>query len=91
MGYWLGEAYWGKGYMTEAVKRMLAFAFDDLNLNRVNICAFVENEASNAVIRKVGFVFEGTKRQGNRSRASGKIHDSNEYGMLKEDWERAQK
>ena len=74
--------------MTEAAKRILDFAFNDLNLNRVDVKAFTENEASNALIKKLGFVFEGTQKQSVRSKATNKVHDAHIYGLLKEDWKR---
>lgn len=75
--------------MTEAAKRIIKFAFNDLNLNRINVSAAVENQASNATIQKLGFVFECTKRQAIRSKASNKLHDINEYGMLREDFRKS--
>lgn len=74
--------------MTEAAKKLLEFAFNSLKINRLNISAFVENNASNKVIKKLGFVFESTKKQAMRSKATNKLHDVNTYGLLKEDWEK---
>lgn len=88
LGYWLGKDYWGQGLVPEAAKKMLEFAFNELKLNRINVKAAIENKASNRVIQKLGFVFEGTKKQEMRSRATNKLHDANEYGLLKEDWEK---
>jgi RimJ/RimL family protein N-acetyltransferase len=73
--------------MSEATKRIIEFAFQELGLRRLNIEAFVENEASNNLIKKVGFIFEGTQKQGTRAKATGKLHDSNQYRLLKEEWE----
>ncbi len=89
MGYWLAKTFWRQGIMTEAANKVMEFAFNDLNLNRVNISAVIENEASNATIRKLGFVFEGVKKQALRSKATNKLHDLNTYGLLREDWEKA--
>lgn len=86
IGYWLGEEYWGKGIMSKAVKRVIEFAFNDLNLNRIEIEAVVENIGSNKVIQKNGFVFECVQKQAMRSKATGKLHDGNTYSLLKEDW-----
>jgi len=73
--------------MTEAATRVIKFAFEELDLRRLNICAFVENNPSNNLIKKLGFIFEGTKKQDMRSRATNKVHDTHNYRMLKEEWE----
>ena len=86
MGYWLGKRHWRNSYMTEVVLEIIRFAFEELKLRRINISAAVENDASNALIKKVGFVYEGTRKQYMTARSTGKIHDANIYGMLKSDW-----
>ena len=86
IGYWLAEPHWRKGYMTEAFAATLDFAFTKLKLRRINIEAFIENEASNGLIRKMGFTHEGTHRKKVRSKATGKIHDEHVYGLLREEW-----
>jgi len=72
--------------MTEALNRAIEFAFTDLNLRRINIFAATENIASNATIKKAGFVFEGMAKSAMRSRASNLFFDKNMYGLLKEDY-----
>lgn len=91
IGYWLGESYQGKGYMTEATCAVLDFAFNKLKLRRINVAAFVENSASNALIRKLGFSYEGTRKQIVRAKSTGKVHDEHVYGLLREDWFRHRK
>jgi ribosomal-protein-alanine N-acetyltransferase len=86
IGFWLGKKYWRQGLMTETIAAMLEFAFNRLGLRRIDWCAFAENEASNALAKKMGFTFEGTLRKGVRSKADGVIHDENFYGLLKEEW-----
>ena len=86
MGYWLGEKYWQQGLMTEAFIAALNFVFNSLQLRRVNVYAFAENEASNNLIKKMGFKFEGVGRKSHRDKATGNIHDDNFYGLLKEEW-----
>lgn len=86
MGYWLGEPYWRKGLMYEAASAMLLFAFGELGVRRMDISAAVENEASNALIRKLGFVQEGVARQKLVPKATGKVHDLNVYGLLRHEW-----
>lgn len=91
LGYWLGEKYWKNGYGTEAAAKIIDFGFNKLKLRRIDVEAYVENAASNALIRKLGFTYEGTLRKAKRSKANGKIHDGNIYGMMKEEWKEAKK
>jgi len=77
--------------MTEAAKKAIEFAFNSLGLTRINVYAATENIASNATIKKLGFVFEGMQRKAMRSKATGVLHDKNAYGLLKEDWEKSGK
>ena len=55
MEYVLSEDYHNKGYMIEAVKCMLEYAFGKLNLLIVSICYYLSNVASKRVIKKCGF------------------------------------
>ena len=86
IGYWLGEDHWRNGIMSEAFKKILDFAFNELGLRRIDISAWTENEGSNALIKKMGFVYEGKRIQAKRSKATGDICDIYVYGLLKEDW-----
>ncbi|MCD7899355.1 MAG: GNAT family N-acetyltransferase [Bacteroides sp.] len=52
IGYWIGEPYWGKGYATEAVKLLVEFAFEELNLLRVYAYIFEYNISSMKVLEK---------------------------------------
>jgi ribosomal-protein-alanine N-acetyltransferase len=56
-------AYWGQGLTTEAVKALLNFGFDHLQLHRIEAGCAVENRASIRVLEKVGMTREGRKRQ----------------------------
>jgi len=91
IAFWVGESYWGQGYGTEAGSALLNFAFDHLHLRKIKIPVYVENAASNALARKLGGVLEGTLRQQSRAKSTGKIHDENIYGILKEEWVRTRK
>ena len=88
MGYWLAEDHWRNGYMFEAAREIIRFAFEDLGLRRINIEAFVGNEASNCLIKKLGFRFEGTQLKSHKIKATGKVVDAHIYGMLKSEWKR---
>jgi len=64
LGYWLGEPFWGKGIMTEAVSRFTTWAFEQLKLYRIYANVFATNTASARVLEKAGFEFEGCLRAG---------------------------
>jgi len=86
LGYWLAQDYHRQGLMSEAVAAMIDFAFTELKLRRIDVCAFSENRASNGLIKKLGFTYEGKARKSLRDRATGAIHDENRYGLLQNDW-----
>ncbi len=86
IGYWLAEDFWRQGITTQAAKKIIEFGFNELKLRRINIQAYTLNLPSNNLIKKLGFTFEGIERMGHRVKATGKIFDSNRYGMLKEEW-----
>ena len=62
MGYWLGQQYWGQGYMSAAVQAIVGYGFETLNLHRIEAGAYVTNAASSAVLRNAGLVEEGIRR-----------------------------
>lgn len=57
IGYVLSTLFEGHGYMTEAVKRVLKYAFIDLDIKKIYVCHFVENKKSRRVIEKCGFEY----------------------------------
>ena len=61
-GYAIAKAHQGKGFATEACGALVRFAFEELNLHRVQAGHLPENLASAAVLRKLGFVHEGYAR-----------------------------
>jgi RimJ/RimL family protein N-acetyltransferase len=62
LGYWLGETYWGRGIMTEAVAAFTEWAFTHLELTRLQAAVYARNPASARVLTKAGFEFEGRQR-----------------------------
>lgn len=84
-GYWVGKSYWGKGFVTEAVKAILKFGFDKLNLNKIYAQAFPNNPASSRVMEKVGMQYEGCLRE--HVRRDSIYHDLRIYSILKEDYD----
>ena len=64
IGYWLGEEYWGRGVVTEAVAAMTEYAFSAFGLLRVYAGVFAWNPASMRVLEKAGYRLEGVMRKG---------------------------
>ncbi len=65
VGYCLGEEYWNNGYMSEALKRIIDFCFDDLEVQEVLAKHIVDNVASGKVMKKCGMKFIGIEKEGN--------------------------
>jgi RimJ/RimL family protein N-acetyltransferase len=84
MGYCLDDAAWGQGYATEAAAALLQWAFDTLDLNRVQAETDTRNLASSRVLEKLGFVREGTLRED--CIVNGEVSDSWVYGLLRRQW-----
>ncbi|GAB3786144.1 GNAT family N-acetyltransferase [Nocardioides ungokensis] len=84
IGYVLDEAAWGQGYATEAARAVLQWAFDSLDLNRVQAETDTRNVASARVLEKLGFVREGTLRED--CVVNGDVSDSWVYGLLRREW-----
>lgn len=62
VGYWIARPEWGQKYATEATRRVVAYAFDVLDLHRVEAHHFLENPASGRVMENVGMIPEGVHR-----------------------------
>ena len=77
VGYWLGEQFWGRGVMTEALTAVTDFCFDNFPLHRIAAEVFANNPASARVLEKSGFAFEG--RLKNNVVKDGELLDSLVY------------
>ncbi|MFY9914369.1 MAG: GNAT family protein [Nocardioidaceae bacterium] len=84
LGYCLDAAAWGHGFATEAAHSLLQWAFDTLDLNRVQAETDTRNAASAHVLEKLGFVREGTLRED--CVVNGEVSDSWVYGLLRRQW-----
>jgi ribosomal-protein-alanine N-acetyltransferase len=62
LGYWLGESFWGRGIMSEAVAAFTRHAFEAFNVTRIYAEPFANNRASARVLEKADFVCEGRMR-----------------------------
>lgn len=62
VGYWVGQPFQGMGYTTDATRAVVRFAFEELDLHRVEAACQPENGPSRAVLAKAGFEEEGRAR-----------------------------
>ena len=83
VGYSLGRDYWNQGIMTEALREVIAFGFDKLQLNRIEAQHETDNPASGRVMAHVGMREEGLLRQ--RVRNKGRYVDVKLYANLRSD------
>lgn len=84
IGFVLGRRDWGRGAMFEAAGALITTAFETLGLRRLEAFADPRNLASDRLLRRLGFAFEGLLRQ--RSTVKGEVCDSNVYGLLRGEW-----
>ena len=64
IGYWLGEEYWGRGIITEAVIAVTNYGFNAFDIERIYASVFKSNPASMRVLEKAGFVQEAILKKG---------------------------
>ena len=84
IGYCIGKNWWGRGIMPEAAKAVMAYLFEEVGIQRLEVGHDPDNSASGAVIRKCGFRYEGTLRR--RILSNRGITDVAWYSMLKEEY-----
>lgn len=83
LGYYIAEAYWGRGIMTDAVRQICAYVFDKSDIIRIYAEPFAYNIASCRVLEKAGFQYEGTLRS--NAVKKGRVIDMKMYSLLKEE------
>ena len=83
MGYYIAEEYWGKGIMTDAVKQICEYVFENSDILRIYAEPFAYNTGSCRVLEKAGFQYEGTLR--NNAVKNGKVIDMKMYSLLREE------
>jgi [ribosomal protein S5]-alanine N-acetyltransferase len=84
VGYALGSAAWGRGYMHEALLALLDYAFTGLSLNRVEADVDPRNAASMQCLTRLGFQQEGLLHE--RWIVDGEVSDSALFGLLRAAW-----
>ncbi|MEW9121529.1 MAG: GNAT family protein [Thermotaleaceae bacterium] len=88
IGYELDKAYWGKGYGTEALKAVIDYGFEQLELNRIEAMVMLENIQSTALLKRLGFKEEGILRE--HGFYKGRYWDEYCYSLLKREWKNPQ-
>jgi len=83
LGYWLAEACWGNGIMTEAVRQICREAFRRFDILRIFAEPFADNLGSRRVLEKAGFTCEGIMRNGVFK--NGQVHSYCMYALLREE------
>lgn len=84
LGYQIGAEFARQGYMTEAIRLMLHYAFADLKLHRLEANIQPGNTASIALVKRAGFVREGYSRH--YLKICGRWRDHERWAILVDDW-----
>jgi RimJ/RimL family protein N-acetyltransferase len=84
LGYALGRAHWGQGFMQEALTALLGSAFGTMGLRRLEAEVDTTNRSSARLLQRLGFTKEGLLRQ--RWVTKGKAKDVEVYGLLRNEW-----
>lgn len=90
LGILIGEkTHWGKGIGEKAITMILKYAFYFLNLRKVNLSVFSENERAKKLYKKCGFIVEGVRKE--NFYRNGKYVDEVCMAVFRKDWEDSQK
>ncbi|WP_186576996.1 GNAT family N-acetyltransferase [Aquibacillus kalidii] len=81
IGYEIHPEHWRKGYTLEALLEIIQYGFDELGLTRIGAVVFLDNQASNTLLTKVGFQKEGILRD--YMHQNGNVHDTYVYSLLR--------
>ena len=84
IGYWLAENMQGRGIVTRTCRALLDYAFDELEINRMQIRVATGNKKSLAIPERLGLQFEGVQRQAEL--VNGEYYDLALYSMLASEW-----
>ena len=83
-GFALGSPFWGRGLFTEGARLVMAFAFEQIGVNRLEARAMAANERANSALRKVGARKEAVLRQSMAK--NGHLHDEHLWAIVETDW-----
>jgi RimJ/RimL family protein N-acetyltransferase len=84
----MNARYHGHGYGSEAFGEKIRFAFEDLDLRRLENGFFKGNSASLVMQQRFGYKIEGEKRQAYRCMADGELKDECITGLLRDEWKK---
>ena len=87
LGYAIRADQWGKGYATDAARTLISYGFEKLNLHRISAAIGPDNDASIALIRRLGFQYEGRIRD--HVHTNGAWRDSLLFSILTDEWVKA--
>ena len=85
IGYAMGKAWWNRGYMSEALRGIIKFFFEEVGMNRVEAQHDPRNPGSGRVMQKAGMTYEGTLRQAGTNNQG--ICDEARYAILASEYE----
>ncbi|HDR7866350.1 TPA: GNAT family N-acetyltransferase, partial [Bacillus cytotoxicus] len=88
IGYWIDTRFSGKGYMTEAVKGIIDYAFSELKANRLEIRCDPTNRKSRAIPEKLGFKLEGILENSSVAVDGNGLRDTCVFAMIKNRYEK---
>lgn len=84
IGFDLRQDHWRKGIMSEAVREVIRFGFENMGLNRIEADASIYNVGSITLLQKIGFMQEGVQRE--QYYEDGNYHDLVLFALLKREW-----
>jgi len=85
IGYDLWKDFWGQGLMPEALREIIRFGFEDMDLNRIEATTHTENQRSQQVLAKLGFQKEGLLRE--FYCRDGLYNDQAQFSLLRREWQ----
>jgi len=89
LAFWIGKAWWGEGYMSEAVAEVVRYCFEELDTHRVASHHFHPNIASGKVMQKVGLLCEGRRKE--HYKKGDAFFDIIDYGVVEREWKKESK
>ncbi|MBY6188642.1 GNAT family N-acetyltransferase [Marinobacter hydrocarbonoclasticus] len=85
LGYWLAEAFQGRGVVSRAAQGLIRYGFEVLGLEKVELRCATANAPSCAVAERLGFTLEGTVRRAEL--VNGQCVDHRVYGLMRAEWD----
>ena len=86
IGYCIGQTWWHKGIMTEALDAVIAYLFKEVGMNRIEAKHDTNNPNSGGVMKKCGMAFEGISKASDRNNQG--ICDIAQYAIIRSEWDK---